>query len=70
MPSLLRSFSTKEGVSTSPHKAVVATSHQAGGSMTRRRATKTLRGRHNEIQALVHSKTSTQGNYTLHSHSN
>jgi hypothetical protein len=47
-------------------------SHQdskAGGSMTCRQPTKTLRGWHTEIQLMVHSRTSTQGINVLLSHS-
>jgi hypothetical protein len=51
------------------HKAVVAAPHQVGGPMTCRRATKTLRGRHTEIQLVVHVRTSTQGINALLSHS-
>jgi len=40
-----------------PHKVVDAAPHQAGGSLTCRRATNAPRGRHTEIQNLVHSRT-------------
>jgi hypothetical protein len=44
-------LSTMEGSSRLPHKAVVTAPHQAGGSKTCQRATKTPRGRHTEVQA-------------------
>ncbi|OEL13242.1 hypothetical protein BAE44_0025739 [Dichanthelium oligosanthes] len=68
-PSSLRSFSTKERVSSSPIHLVVAAPHQAGGSETCWRATKAPRFRHTLLTRLVHSKNHTQGSNTLHSHS-
>jgi hypothetical protein len=41
------------GSPCSLHKAVVAAPRQVGGSITCRRATKTLRGRHSKIQLVV-----------------
>jgi hypothetical protein len=68
-PVTLMPLSTKEllhegwGSPRPPHKAVVAAPHQAGGSMTCWRATKTPRGRHTEIQLVVHSRNSTRSQH-------
>jgi hypothetical protein len=74
-PVTLMPLSTKEllhegwGSPRPPHKVVDAAPHQAGGSKTCRRATKTPRGRHAEIQLVVHTRTSIQGRNTLLSYS-
>jgi hypothetical protein len=47
----------KEGSPCPPHKAIVATSHQAGRSKTWRRTIKTPSGWHTKITAVVHSRT-------------
>jgi hypothetical protein len=57
------------GPSRPTHKAIITTPHWAGESMTCRRATKTPKGRHSEIQLVVHLRTSTQGSNVLLSHS-
>ena len=44
-----------------PHNIVDAAPHQAGGSLTCRRATNAPKGRRTEIQWLVHSRTAAQG---------
>jgi hypothetical protein len=50
LPSLW-SFPRRKGSPHTPHKAFIAAPHQAGGSITCWRATKTPKDRHTEIQA-------------------
>jgi hypothetical protein len=50
-------FPTNEGSPHPLYKVVDAALHQAGESKTCRRVTKTPRGRHTKIIAVVHSRT-------------